>query len=38
MESATNNATKMLDELTLELNKKRQTEITKEVAELSAGC
>lgn len=37
MESATNNATEMLETLTLLLNKKRQTEITKEVSELSAG-
>jgi F-type H+-transporting ATPase subunit gamma len=38
MESATNNATDMIDSLTLEMNRVRQAKITKEIIEIVSGA
>jgi len=38
MESATNNATDMIDSLTLAMNRARQAKITKEIIEIVSGA
>jgi F-type H+-transporting ATPase subunit gamma len=38
MENATNNATDMIDRLTLDLNRARQAQITKEISEIVGGA
>jgi F-type H+-transporting ATPase subunit gamma len=38
MESATNNATDMIDSLTLQMNRIRQAKITKEIIEIVSGA
>jgi F-type H+-transporting ATPase subunit gamma len=38
MESATNNATDMIDSLTLQMNRVRQAKITKEIIEIVSGA
>ncbi len=38
MESATNNATDMIERLTLEMNRARQAAITKELMEIVGGA
>jgi F-type H+-transporting ATPase subunit gamma len=38
MESATNNATDMIDSLTLAMNRVRQAKITKEIIEIVSGA
>jgi F-type H+-transporting ATPase subunit gamma len=37
MKNATDNATDLIDDLTLEMNKARQSAITQELAEISGG-
>jgi F-type H+-transporting ATPase subunit gamma len=37
MKNATDNATDLIDDLTLEMNKVRQSAITQEIAEISGG-
>jgi len=37
MKNATDNATELVDDLTLEMNKVRQSAITQELSEISAG-
>ena len=37
MKNATDNATSLVDDLTLEMNKQRQGAITQELTEISAG-
>jgi F-type H+-transporting ATPase subunit gamma len=38
MDSATNNATDMIDSLTLVMNRARQAKITKEIIEIVSGA
>jgi F-type H+-transporting ATPase subunit gamma len=38
MKSATDNATDLIDDLTLAMNKARQASITQELAEISGGA
>jgi len=38
MESATNNASDMIDDLTLAMNRVRQAKITKEIIEIVSGA
>ncbi|NLB42517.1 MAG: F0F1 ATP synthase subunit gamma [Clostridiales bacterium] len=38
MESATNNANEMIDDLTLRFNRARQEKITQEIAEITGGA
>jgi F-type H+-transporting ATPase subunit gamma len=38
MRNATDNANELIQELTLQMNKARQAEITKEISEISAGA
>ena len=38
MDSATKNATEMIDNLTLEYNRVRQSKITQEITEIVAGA
>jgi len=38
MDSATRNATEIIDDLTLEFNRKRQSMITQEITEIVSGA
>jgi F-type H+-transporting ATPase subunit gamma len=38
MDSATNNASEMIDDLTLAMNRARQAKITKEIIEIVSGA